>query len=67
MAIRYSLGQERATEFIIDVQAHNTVSARGIEKAGFTPVGHVAYLTVLNHWLVATSVDLGHLEWRKPT
>src|SRR6202171_2317674 len=50
LAMRHVLGRENVTDFVIDVDARNTASARGIEKAGFVPVAQVAFLTLSAHW-----------------
>jgi RimJ/RimL family protein N-acetyltransferase len=50
LAMRHVLGREKVTEFVIDVNAHNTASARGIEKGGFVLVARVAFLTLFTRW-----------------
>lgn len=50
LAARSSLGREGATELVCDVDVRNTPSARSLEKAGFVPVGRLAFLTLFNRW-----------------
>jgi hypothetical protein len=50
LAIRHVLGREKVTEFVIDVDARNAASARGIEKGGFVLAARVAFLTLFAHW-----------------
>lgn len=50
LAVRHVLGCETLTEFVIDVDARNTSSARGIENGGFVPAAQVAFLTLFAHW-----------------
>jgi len=50
LAIRHVLGREKVAEFVIDVNSHNTASARGIEEGGFIPAAQVAFLTLFSHW-----------------
>jgi len=50
LAMRHILGREKVTEFVIDVDARNTASARGIEKGGFVPAAQVAFLTLFARW-----------------
>lgn len=50
LAMRHVLGQENVTEFVIDVDVHNTASARGIAKGGFVLAGQVAFLTIFSRW-----------------
>jgi len=50
LAMRHVLGLEKVAEFVIDVNARNAASARGIEKGGFVPAAQVAFLTLLSHW-----------------
>lgn len=50
LAMRHVLGREKVTEFVIDVNVHNTASARGIEKGEFVPAAQVAFLTLFSHW-----------------
>lgn len=48
--IRQQLGREGASEFIMDVESHNTASLRGVSRAGFVTVAHAQFLVVFNHW-----------------
>jgi len=50
LAMRHVLGREKVAEFVIDVDARNTASARGIEKGGFVLVARVAFLTLFARW-----------------
>jgi len=50
LAMRHVLGRERVTEFVIDVNARNTASARGIEKSGFVLAAYVSFLTLFSRW-----------------
>jgi RimJ/RimL family protein N-acetyltransferase len=50
LAMRSALGREGATEFLGDVHERNAPSARSCEKAGFAPVGSLAFLTIFNTW-----------------
>lgn len=50
LAMRSILGRESMNEFIIDVNVRNSASARGIEKAGFTPAARVALITLFTRW-----------------
>jgi len=50
LAIRHVLGRENIEQLIIDVNVHNTASARGIEKGGFVLAAQVAFLTLFSHW-----------------
>lgn len=50
LEIRFVLGGEQVTEYIIDVDVRNWASRSGIAKAGFTPVASVLYLTILTRW-----------------
>jgi hypothetical protein len=50
LAMRHVLGREKVAEFVIDVNVHNTASARGIEKGGFVLAAQVAFLTLFSHW-----------------
>jgi len=50
LAMRHVLGREKVTEFVIDVNVQNTVSARGIEKGGFVLAAQVAFLTLFSRW-----------------
>ena len=50
LVMRHVLGREKVTEFIIDVDARNTASARGIEKGGFVLAAQVAFLTLFARW-----------------
>lgn len=50
LAVRHVLGRENLTEFVLDVNVRNSASVRGIEKAGFVPVAHVAFLTLFDRW-----------------
>ena len=50
LAMRYVLGREKATEFLIDVDVRNTASARGAEKGGFGVAAQVAFLTLFARW-----------------
>jgi hypothetical protein len=50
LAMRHILGQEKVTEFVIDVNVGNTASAKGIEKGGFVLAAQVAFLTLFAHW-----------------
>ncbi len=50
LAMRYVLGLEKVTEFVIDVNVRNTASARGIEKGGFVQAAQVAFLTLFSRW-----------------
>jgi len=49
--MRFTLGKEAITEYIIDVNAHNVSSLKGIHKAGFSPVVQIDYWQLLKHWL----------------
>ena len=51
LAMRFILGGEGATEFIIDVDARNTPSIKGIQNGGFVPVAQVGYLTFFTRWI----------------
>jgi len=59
--IRQQLGREGASEFIMDVESHNTASLRGVSRAGFVTVAHAQFLVVFNHWywLGSRSADAG--------
>jgi RimJ/RimL family protein N-acetyltransferase len=48
--MRWALTAGGAREFIIDVNARNAASRRGIEKAGFVLVATVSYLTLFRRW-----------------
>jgi hypothetical protein len=48
--MRWALTAGGAREFIIDVNARNAASRRGIEKAGFALVATVSYLTLFRRW-----------------
>lgn len=50
LAMRHVLGREKVAEFVIDIDARNTASARGIEKGGFVLVARVAFLTLFTRW-----------------
>jgi ribosomal protein S18 acetylase RimI-like enzyme len=50
LAMRHVLGREKVTQFVIDVDARNTASARGIAIGGFVPVAWVAFLTLFARW-----------------
>ena len=50
LTMRHVLGREKVSEFVIDVDARNTASARGIEKGGFVLAAQVAFLTLFSHW-----------------
>jgi GNAT superfamily N-acetyltransferase len=50
LAMRHVLGREKVSEFVIDMEARNTASARGIEKGGFVLVAEVAFLTLFTRW-----------------
>lgn len=50
IAMQNVLASEGLTELIIDVNVLNTVSARAIARAGFAPVGHITYTTILGRW-----------------
>lgn len=50
LAIRHGLGLERVSDFVIDVDAHNIPSIRGIEKGGFALVAQLAFLTLFARW-----------------
>jgi hypothetical protein len=50
LAMRHILGQEKVTEFVIDVDARNMASARGIEKGGFALAAQVAFFTFFTCW-----------------
>jgi RimJ/RimL family protein N-acetyltransferase len=62
-AIRYTLGTENITEFIIDVNTRNIASMRGIEKGGFQHAGEVAYAAIGNRvGFIRRKLD-GSAEW----
>ena len=48
--MRWALTDGGAREFIIDVNALNVASRRGIEKAGFALVASLSYLTLFRRW-----------------
>jgi Acetyltransferase (GNAT) family len=50
LAVRYVLGLEKVTEFVIDADVRNIASARAIEKAGFVLAAQVAFLTLFARW-----------------
>ena len=50
LAMRHVLGRDNITDFVIDVDVHNTASAKGIEKGGFVQVAQVAFLTLFDRW-----------------
>lgn len=50
LKMRQVLGQSTVTDIIIDVNAKNISSIRGIEKAEFTPVAQLVSLVIFNHW-----------------
>jgi len=56
LAIRHGLGGEQQTEFIIDVNVINTVSASGVKKAGFIQVARITFLTIFRRWSVPVNV-----------
>jgi RimJ/RimL family protein N-acetyltransferase len=61
VVIRQHLGREGVAEFIIDVDARNEASIRGVGRAGFTAVGRLDFLVFFNHGyrLWSLSVDAG--------
>jgi len=50
LTMRFVLGCEQVTEFVIDVNVRNVASVKGIHKGGFVPVAQVAYFTFFTHW-----------------
>jgi GNAT superfamily N-acetyltransferase len=50
LAMRHVLGRENVAEFVIDVNARNVASARGIEKGGFVLAAQVAFFTLFARW-----------------
>lgn len=48
--MRHVLGNEGSREFIIDVAVRNRSSVAGITRAGFTPIAHISFLTLLGRW-----------------
>jgi GNAT superfamily N-acetyltransferase len=50
LRMRYELGLDGARALIVDVDVENSPSWRGIEKAGFTRIGSVLALVLLNRW-----------------
>jgi hypothetical protein len=50
LTMRHVLGHEKVTEFVVDVNERNSISARGIERAGFVPAGQVDFLTLFSRW-----------------
>ena len=49
-SLRASLAAQRVSELIIDVNARNTASLRGVEKGGFTHIATIRYLTFFRRW-----------------
>ena len=52
LAVRDLFGRDGAREFFGEVNVHNIASMRGIERAGFVPVGGVSYLTLADRWML---------------
>jgi Acetyltransferase (GNAT) family len=50
MQARYVAGVAGSSELVVDVQASNAASRRGLEKAGFTPVERVTVRTFLGRF-----------------
>ena len=53
--IRTVLRKENRTEFIIDVNAKNETSLKGIQKAGFISLTEFNYITIFNCWSFASN------------
>lgn len=49
-AIRVSIGRDGMKEIVGDVDVRNGTSLRAIQRAGFAPLTHVSYLTLLDRW-----------------
>lgn len=54
-ALRTLLGREGMREIFGEVNVRNVASARGVDRAGFGPVGEIAYVTLAGRWHVAVS------------
>jgi hypothetical protein len=58
--MRSTLTKEKHTEFICDVDRRNTVSRRGVERAGFHLAASITFVTLFQRWdreLSRTVVD----------
>jgi len=50
LSIRGMLGRGELAEFIIDVNIINTASIKSVQKAGFSEVARITFLTVFRRW-----------------
>lgn len=50
LAIRHVLGDEGATQFIIDVEKRNEASIGAIGKAGFAMIAHAGFGLLFGRW-----------------
>jgi len=50
LAIRESVAPENKTDLVIDVNARNTASLRGVEKAGFRQLGQTSSICLFRRW-----------------
>jgi RimJ/RimL family protein N-acetyltransferase len=57
LALRSLLGREGVRELFAEVNVHNAASARGAERAGFVPVGELAWLTLADRWTTAATAS----------
>ena len=55
LTLRILLGREGIREIFGEVNVHNVASARGVDRAGFAPVGEISYLTLGDRWHVAVT------------